>query len=64
MSCGGAPGALGTHLSGSLARAVRAHKLHKLLQRVLPVVVVVADGRVREIRARLLDDGRGGEVQR
>ena len=42
----------------------RAHKLHKLLQRVLPVVVVVADGRVREVRARLLDDGCGGEVQR
>lgn len=61
---GGACGVLWTHLSGGLARAVRAHELHELLQRVLPVVVVVADGRVREVRARLLDDGCGGEVQR
>lgn len=28
------------------------------------MVVVVADGRVREVRTRLLDDGCGGEVQR
>lgn len=64
MSCRGARGVLWTHLSGGLARAIRAHKLHKLLQRVLPMVVVVADGRVREVWARLLDDGCRGEVQR
>lgn len=50
-------------LSSGLTRAVRAHKLHKLLQGVLPVVVVVADGRVCKVRAGLLNDGRGGEVQ-
>lgn len=50
-------------LPGGLTRAVRAHKLYELLQRVLPMVVVVADSWVCEVRARLLNDGGGREVQ-
>lgn len=48
-------------LCAGLSRAVGAHKLHKLLKWVL--VVMVAYGGVCEVRAGLLDDRRGGEVQ-
>lgn len=49
-----------TYLRTGLSCAVGAHKLHKVLERVL---VVVAYGGVAEVRAGLLDDGGGGEVQ-
>ena len=48
-----------SHLPPLLAR-VRADKLDKLLEGLLRVV---ADGRVGEVRAGLLDDGRRGEMQ-
>lgn len=48
-------------LSPGLPRAVGADELDKLLERVL--VVVVADGGVREVGTGLLDDGGGGEVE-
>lgn len=48
-------------LCARLSWAIGAHKLHKLLERVL--VVMVAYGGVGEIRAGLLDDRRGGEMQ-
>lgn len=51
-----------THLCTGLSGAVGTHKLHKLLEGVL--VVVVAYGGVGEVGAGLLDDGGGGEVQR
>lgn len=50
-----------TYLCTGLSCAVSAHKLHKLLKRVL--VVMVAYGGVGEVRAGLLDDRGGGEVQ-
>lgn len=50
-----------SYLCTRLSWAVSAHKLHKLLQRVL--VVVIAYGGVCEVRTGLLDDGGGGEVQ-
>lgn len=50
-------------LSGGLPRAVGTDKLHKFLQGVLSRVVVVADGWVGEVGARLLDDGGRREVQ-
>lgn len=48
-------------LCAGLACAVGADKLHKLLKRVL--VVMVAYGGVGEVRAGLLDDRGGREVQ-
>lgn len=51
----------GTYLCAGLPRAVGAHELHKLLKRIL--VVMVAYGGVGEVRAGLLDDRGGGEVQ-
>lgn len=48
-------------LCAGLSCAISAHKLHKLLKRVL--VVMVAYGGVGEVRAGLLDDRGGGEVQ-
>lgn len=53
----------GPHLSGGLPRAISTDKLHKLLQRVLSRVVVVANGWVGEVGARLLNDGGRREVQ-
>lgn len=50
-----------TYLCTGLTGAVGAHKLHKLLERVL--MMVVAYGGVGEVGAGLLDDRRGGEVQ-
>ena len=51
-----------THLCAGLSTTVGAHELHKLLERVL--VMVVPDGRVGgEVGAGLLDDGGGGEVE-
>lgn len=50
-----------TYLRAGLSCAVGAHKLHKLLKRVL--VVMVAYGGVGEVRAGLLDDRGGGEMQ-
>lgn len=50
-------------LSRGLSRTVGADKLDKLLEWVLSGVVVVADGRMSEVRARLLDDGGGWEVE-
>lgn len=50
-----------TYLCARLSRGVGAHKLHKLLKWVL--VVMVAYGGVGEVRAGLLDDRGGGEVQ-
>lgn len=49
------------YLCAGLAGAVGAHKLHKLLERVL--MMVVAYGGVGEVGAGLLDDRRRGEVQ-
>lgn len=51
------------YLSGGLPRAISTDKLHKFLQGVLSRVVVVADGWVGEVGARLLDDGGRREVQ-
>lgn len=51
------------YLSGGLPRAIGTDKLHKFLQGVLSRVVVVADGWVGEVGARLLDDGGRREVQ-
>lgn len=51
------------YLSGGRPRAISADKLHKFLKRVLSRVVVVSDGWVGEVRARLLDDGGRREVQ-
>lgn len=53
-----------SYLTSSLAWSISTHKLHKLFEWVLPRVVVVADGGVSEVRARLLDDGGRGKVQR
>lgn len=50
-------------LSGGLPRAIGTDKLHEFLQGVLSRVVVVADGWVGEVGARLLDDGGRREVQ-
>lgn len=50
-----------TYLRARLSGGVGAHKLHKLLKGVL--VVMVAYGGVGEVRAGLLDDRGGGEVQ-
>lgn len=50
-----------TYLRAGLPGGVGAHKLHKLLKGVL--VVMVANGGVGEVRAGLLDDRGGGEVQ-
>lgn len=50
-----------TYLCAGLTGAVGAHELHKLLERVL--MMVVAYGGVGEVGAGLLDDRRGGEVQ-
>lgn len=49
-----------TYLGAGLSCAVGAHKLHKLLKRVL---VMVAYGGMGEVRTGLLDDGGGREVQ-
>lgn len=52
-----------SYLSGGLPRAIGTDKLHELLQGILSRVVVVADGWVGEVGARLLDDGGRREVQ-
>lgn len=57
------PPAKESYLSGGRPRAISADKLHKFLKRVLARVVVVSDGWVGKVRARLLDDGGRWEVQ-
>lgn len=52
-----------SHLSSGRPRAVGTDKLHKFLQGILSRVVVVTDGRVGEVWARLLDDRRRREMQ-
>lgn len=51
------PPAKESYLPGGRPRAISADKLHKFLKRVLSRVVVVSDGWVGKVRARLLDDG-------
>lgn len=51
------------YLSSGLPRAISTDKLHKFLQGILSRVVVVADGWVGEVGARLLDNGGRWEVQ-
>lgn len=52
-----------SHLSSGRPRAVGTDELHKFLQGILSRVVVVTDGRVGEVWARLLDDRRRREMQ-
>lgn len=53
----------GSYLPSGLPWAIGTDKLHKFLQGILSRVVVIADGWVGEVGARLLDDGGRREVQ-